>query len=299
VHLPYVETPTFEIRTPSTEKAGVRLLVKREDLNHPEISGNKWWKLLYNVQTAKENGFSALLTFGGAYSNHIYATASAAHISGLKAIGIIRGEEVLPLNPTLAFAKAMDMKLEFVSRENYKRKNEAAFVNELSIKYGPFYLIPEGGTNMMALRGCEEFAKKELNPIVFDTLILPVGTGGTIAGIACGLDKSRTIVGVSVLKNGVFLEEQVTELIHQYSGARYGNWSILTSYDHGGYAKVTKELLAFVNAMKSEHNLPLDHVYTGKLLYATMKEIELGNFKRGTTILALHTGGLQRSQNQL
>jgi 1-aminocyclopropane-1-carboxylate deaminase len=288
----YHATPQQIIIDFVLEKAGIQLIVKREDLNHPFISGNKWWKLKYNLQKAIRSGQETVLTFGGAYSNHIYATAAAAKEVGLKSIGIIRGEETLPLNPTLTFAREQGMSLHYVTRENYRAKTNPVFIKQLHEKFGNFYLIPEGGTNELALQGCAEFATQKLGRD-FDYLCLPAGTGGTIAGIIAGLEGEKEIIGVSVLKNGDFLRDDITQLVRSFSGKNYGNWSLLTSYDHGGYAKVTGSLLDFIAMMKVLHNLPLDPLYTGKLLWAVMKEAEHGTFKRGSTVLALHTGGLQ------
>jgi 1-aminocyclopropane-1-carboxylate deaminase len=292
----YTETPIREIFHPLVDKAGIRLLVKREDLNHPFVSGNKWWKLKYNLKEALHRGSKTILTFGGAYSNHIFSTAAAASEIGLKSIGIIRGERIEPLNETLAFAEQRGMQLHFVSREDYRKKQDETFITSLKDRYGDFFLIPEGGTNEFAVKGCEEFASEKLSQLSFDTLMLPVGTGGTMAGIISGLDDAKEILGISVLKNGEFLVGEIKNLLEKYSGKEYGNWSVLTSYDHGGYARITKDLLDLVRVMKTEHDLPLDTVYTGKLMWAVLKEAERGRFPRGATVLALHTGGLQGSK---
>jgi 1-aminocyclopropane-1-carboxylate deaminase/D-cysteine desulfhydrase-like pyridoxal-dependent ACC family enzyme len=270
----------------------VQLLVKREDLNHPLVSGNKWWKLIYSLEEAK-NLKLPVLTFGGAYSNHIFATAAATNELGLQSIGIIRGEKTLVLNPTLAFAEAQGMQLHYISRDDYRKKENPEFIDSLHQRFGEFYLIAEGGTNLLAVKGCAEFAVDELSELNFDHLFLPVGTGGTMAGLICGFEGKKKITGVSVLKGGEFLNEEIEKLIKNYSGSSYGNWSLLTSYHQGGYAKVTNTLLDFVSAMKERHNLPLDTVYMGKLMLAVMHEIEGGRFQKGSTVLALHTGGLQ------
>ena len=157
--LKYFDTPIVEIRSKEAGSAGVRILVKREDLNHPIVSGNKWWKLKYNLEEARKGETRTLLTFGGAYSNHIYASAGAAKELNLKSIGVIRAEEVLPLNAILAFAKTCGMKLHFVSREDYRKKAEEHFIENLRVRFGDFYLIPEGGSNSLAVKGCAEFAK--------------------------------------------------------------------------------------------------------------------------------------------
>jgi 1-aminocyclopropane-1-carboxylate deaminase len=289
----YHETPVQELHDPLIDRAGIRLLIKREDLNHPHISGNKWWKLKYNLNQAKSEGKKKILTFGGAYSNHIYAAAAAANDLGLESIGIIRGEEAFPLNNTLSFAKSQGMEIVYVTREDYKKKHEKEFVKGLRERFGDFYLIPEGGTNLLAVKGCGEFAAEKLSKIGFEHLFLAVGTGGTMAGIVSSFAGRREITGIPVLKSGEFLREEISNMIFDFTGQVYGNWRLLTSYHHGGYAKVTTELLDFVSAMKKKHSLPLDHVYTGKLMWAVMKEIEAGNFRRGSTILVLHSGGLQ------
>jgi len=286
--LSYNPTPIQEVRLDTLEQAGVRLLVKREDLNHPLVGGNKWWKLLHNLAEAKRQGKGTLLTFGGAYSNHIYATAAAARELGFKSIGIIRGEEILPLNATLQFARKQGMTLRYVSREEYRQKDSEEFQQRIYREYGDIYLIPEGGTNALAVKGCAEFANT-LRDISFDYACLAVGTGGTIAGLIDGLNPAKRIVGVSALK-GNFLKAEVASLIKPDAA---GNWSILTDYHHGGYAKTTPELLDFVRSMDRYRHLPLDQVYTAKMMWAIVEEAKRGAFERGSTILAIHTGGLQ------
>jgi 1-aminocyclopropane-1-carboxylate deaminase len=288
----YNDTPIQEIKDSVLDIAGVRLIVKREDLNHPTISGNKWWKLKYNLEEARRLDYQTLLTFGGAFSNHLYATAAAARELGFRSIGIVRGEEILPLNPTLTFATQSGMLLHYLSREAYREKNDPALLEEMRKKFGDFYPLPEGGTNDLAVRGCAEFGRS-LSAVEFDYLCLPVGTGGTMAGITGGLNDQKEVIGISVLKNGDFLRKEVGTLIENNFKEIYGKWTLLTSYHHGGYARVTKELVGFIKNMKEKHDLPLDPVYTGKLLWAVMEEVKKGMFRRGSTILALHTGGLQ------
>jgi len=291
--LSYQPTPILQLRNELLDDAGVQLLCKREDLNHPAISGNKWWKLKYNLEEAARREKKTLLTFGGAYSNHIYATAAASHETGFKSVGIIRGEETLPLNKTLAFAQHCGMQLHYISRTQYREKDNPAFIQELHNKFGDFYLIPEGGTNEFAVKGCAEFGKQLLEEIDFDYLCLPVGTGGTIAGIIAGLEGKKEVIGFPVLKGGDFLKDEIEKLLQKYSNTLYGNWHLDASYHHGGYAKATPALLDFVKLMSDKHNLPLDAVYTGKLLWAVMDYVRQGKFRRGSTVLAVHTGGLQ------
>lgn len=294
--LSYHQPILQHIQHPVFQEAGVRALVWREDLNHPQISGNKWWKLKYNILEAQRLQHSTLLTFGGAYSNHIYAVAAAARELGFKSIGVIRGEEVLPLNNTLAFASQSGMTLHYIARSSYREKTSHEFLTSLQQQYGEFYMIPEGGTNAFAIQGCAEWGK-ELLLMDFDILFLPVGTGGTISGIIKAFNNQRKILGVSVLK-GDFHTPDILSLLKESDPKinptqAYGNWSVATSYHHGGYAKVTPALIDFIQAMNRSHNLPLDPVYTGKMMWAVMEEVKKGTFARGTTILALHTGGLQ------
>ena len=293
--LSYHPTPVQEIKGhPSVEKAGLQLLIKREDLNHPYISGNKWWKLKYNFEAMHDKGLHTLLTFGGAYSNHIYATSAAGKELNVKTIGIIRGEETLPLNSTLQFAIDNGMELSFVTRVEYRNRSSAKFISDLKKRFGDFYLVPEGGSNLLAVKGCAEFAQKLLD-IHFDHLFVLAGTGGTMAGLICGFNGVKDIIGISVLKGGDFLKRDIQHMVREFSGASHGNWSLLTGYHHGGYAKTTPELLSFIDEMRTVYNLPLDPVYTGKLLWAVFQEVEAGRFSRGERVLVLHSGGLQAS----
>lgn len=294
--LTYESTPLQFLPHSSFEAAGIEVNVKREDLNHSLVSGNKWWKLRDNLKVATTSRLP-ILTFGGAYSNHIFATAAAAHELGLKSVGVIRGERIEPLNETLRFAEAKGMHLHFVSRKMYMEKTEGAFIMQLKKQFGDFYLIPEGGTNKLAIEACDDFARTHLSSLEFDQIFLPVGTGGTIAGIINGLKGKSTITGISVLRNGAFLISDVKMLLRNNGFNDYGNWEILTSYDHGGYAKATDELKRFIVEMYQRYSLPLDFVYTGKLLWAVIEEAKKGNLRRGSKIVVLHTGGLQNSQS--
>ena len=291
--LSYTEPTIQQIKADWLEKAQVELLVRREDENHVLVSGNKWWKLKYNLEEARRLGFTKLLTFGGAYSNHIYATAAAARDFEFESIGVIRGEKTPPLNSTLQFAENKGMHLHYVSREEYKRKSETAWIETLSKDFGKFYLIPEGGTNNQAVRGCAEWGKKILEEMRFDYLCLPVGTGGTLAGLIESLAGKAELVGFSALKEGTFLNKEVSKLLTDYSGRLFSNWSISTEYAFGGYAKTNKTLDDFIRDFQDDHGVPLEPVYTGKMMYGICDLISKGFFDKGSTILALHTGGLQ------
>jgi 1-aminocyclopropane-1-carboxylate deaminase/D-cysteine desulfhydrase-like pyridoxal-dependent ACC family enzyme len=286
--LGYTETSVRELKSHFLSKHGVALWIKREDQNHPYVSGNKWWKLKYNIEKVIQDKHDTVLTFGGAYSNHIYATAAAAQEVGVKSIGVIRGEEVLPLNPTLAFAKRMGMHLHYVNREAYKSKSNPDFFHYLQNEFGHFYLIPEGGTNAPAIKGCEEWALKLVDQYDFDYLCLPVGTGGTMAGMA-NVIQGKIIIGFSSLKGGSFLNDEVGQWTNQAAH----NWEIATQYHFGGYGKVSAELINFIKTFEAEYHIPLDPVYTAKMMFGILDLIKQNKFEIGSKILALHTGGLQ------
>ena len=284
-------TPIQAISGLLIKNAGVKLLVKREDLNNQYISGNKWYKLKYNLFEAKKNGFDTLLTFGGAYSNHIYATAAAGKIFGFKTIGIIRGEEHLPLNPTLGFAAKCGMNFYYLDRKSYRQKYNVELLNKLRKKFGEFYMIPEGGTNAFAVKGVKEFISK-IN-VQYDYICCPCGTGGTLAGIIKGTNKEKQVLGFSVLKGGDFLRKNVEDLIGEKEYAKSKNWDINPDYHFGGYAKINSRLIDFIDRFAKENNISLEPIYTGKMFYGIYDLVLKGHFKKGETILAIHTGGLQ------
>ena len=286
----YTPTPTIEIFDRRLANASVRLFIRREDLNHPFISGNKWWKLKYNFEEALRTGKKTVLTFGGAFSNHIYSTAAAANELQMESIGVIRGEERLPLNPVLHFAEGHGMRLDYISRDTYRNKTEGVFIDKLHHKYGDFYLIPEGGSNALAVKGVEEFANTL--DMEYNYLCCPVGTGGTLAGLIRGTGRRKKILGFSALKNGSFLKNEIINL-----GGTYEGCSLITDYHFGGYAKSTKELLAFINEFNRLHGVPLEFIYSGKMMYGIFDLAQKGFFERGARLLAIHTGGIhyQRS----
>jgi len=285
-----INTPIQEIKSSLLDKKQIRLMIKREDLNHPIISGNKFRKLKYNLLKAREIGETTLLTFGGAYSNHIYAVAGAGKAFGFKTIGIIRGEAHELLNDTLAFAESQGMQLVYMDRETYRNKKSTTVIEQLKSEFGEFYLIPEGGTNDLAIRGCEEIIQTIDQD--FDVISTAVGTGGTIAGLISGLKGDKKVLGFSSLK-GEFLKDEVQDLLQSIHQSHLDNWAINTDYHFGGYAKTKPELLDFINAFEQEFNIPLELIYTGKMMFGIFDLIENNAFKPGTRILAVHTGGLQ------
>lgn len=286
-----ISTPIIPIVNELTSKHGVELFLKREDLTDTYISGNKYRKLKYNLIHAKESGYNTLLTFGGAYSNHIHAVAYAGFKFGFNTIGIIRGEKTLPLNTTLKDAEYFGMKLHYVSRSSYRNKTESKFIEELQRKFGDFYLVPEGGSNALAVSGCTEILSE--NEKQFDHYCCANGTGGTIAGIIASLNNGKNVWGFPALKNAGFLRKDISSLIAAFNSKTYLNWDLILDYHFGGYAKYTTQLIEFINAFKVNHAIQLDPIYTGKLMYGIFDKIEKDFFKPGEKILAIHTGGIQ------
>ncbi len=267
---------------------GVTLAIKREDQIHPYISGNKWWKLKYNLLEAKKQGFNKILTFGGAYSNHIAATAVCAYLEGIESIGVIRGEELNPYsNETLQRASSNHMKLHFISRTTYKDKTSIAFINKLKSIYGDFFLIPEGGTNDLAVYGTEEILSEATQS--YDFIVVPAGTGGTAAGIIKSAIENQQVLVMPVLR-----DKSLLNTIEQLSQRKTGtNWRLIEDYHFGGYAKWNMELINFINEFKQKNGIPLDPIYTGKMMFGLFDLIKKNYFRTGTKILAIHTGGLQ------
>ena len=269
------------------KNSSISITVKREDLIHPFISGNKYRKLKYNIEEAKRVNAASLLTFGGAFSNHIAAVAYAGKEYGLKTIGIIRGEELglkPDLNPTLKFAETCGMNLKFVSREDYRKKADTNFIDGLRSDLGDFYLLPEGGTNDLAVKGCEEILQPD--DFNFNYVCCAVGTGGTISGLINASKIHQKILGFPALK-GDFLQGDIRKFANQE------NWKLITDYHFGGYGKIKPELISFINKFKADYNIPLDPIYTGKMMFGLFDLIEKGFFPKDSQILVIHTGGLQ------
>src|SRR5690606_31720186 len=258
------------------ETEEVSLYMKREDLLHPEISGNKFRKLKYNLLEAQKQKKGQLLTFGGAFSNHIAATAAAGRDFGFKTIGVIRGEELgadpertLQENQTLRYAHACGMEFEFVSRQDYRRKDSAEFLGQLKTKFGDFYLVPEGGTNELAVKGCEEILTKE--DTGFEVICCAVGTGGTLSGLINSAGEHQKVLGFPALK-GDFLQQEVAKYNSKF------NWELILDYHFGGYAKVNRDLINFLNSFKKEYGIQLDPIYTGKMMYGIFDLLQKGYF---------------------
>lgn len=284
---PIDNTPLQEIDDELFIRKKIKLYIKRDDLIDQHISGNKFFKLKYNLIEAAENNFRTLLSFGGAYSNHIYSLAYAGKKFGFRTIGIIRGEEHIPLNPTLHFAKQCGMELFYLSRSDYRKKYSDEIINRLHKEFGDFYLIPEGGSNDLAVKGCSEIPARI--DLYYDYLFCACGTGGTLAGIINGMNRQTKVTGIAVLKNASFLIDEVKRL----SGSVNSNWEILLNYHFGGYAKFNSELIDFIKTFNDKFSIQLEPIYTGKLLYAIYDLARNDFFKPYSKIVAYHSGGLQ------
>ena len=275
-----------ELGLPGLADKGIRIAIKREDLLYPEVAGNKFRKLKYNLLAARQAGLEKLLTFGGAYSNHIHATAAAGRQAGLETIGIIRGEELAnrALNPTLEDARAAGMTLHFVSREEYRLRDDPQVLENYQKLYGPAYILPEGGSNQLAVRGCEEILCPE--DLSYDVICCSVGTGGTLAGLARAAAPGQRVRGYAAVASGA-LDAAIVQWCD------HANWEVTYRHHLGGYAAVTEELITFINRVYEQTGVPLDPVYTGKLILGIAKDVADGTIPPGSRVLAIHTGGLQ------
>ena len=265
----------------------IEISMKRLDLLNPPIHSNKYFKLKYNLREARRQNHHTILTFGGAFSNHILATARAGKEYGFKTIGVIRGDELAHRwreNPTLSSAHEDGMYFKFIDRNQYRNKMTQEFASNLKQEFGPFYLLPEGGTNHLAVKGCEEILEEEDRE--FDYICCSVGTGGTLAGLVNSSGKQQINLGFTSLK-GDFLKEDIRKFT---AGI---NWQLVTDYHFGGYAKVNKELVEFINGFKRNTGISLDPVYTGKMMFGIVDAVKQGFFPSGTSILAVHSGGQQ------
>ncbi|MGY5355553.1 1-aminocyclopropane-1-carboxylate deaminase/D-cysteine desulfhydrase [Wenyingzhuangia sp. IMCC45467] len=287
-----MNSKNIQINLPLLSEKGIELYVKREDLLHPFISGNKFRKLKYNIQEAKNQKKECLLTFGGAYSNHIIATAAAGKEFGFKTVGVIRGEELgidlektFDKNPTLKQAHQFGMEFLFVSRATYLQKKDATFLSSIIAKFPKSYILPEGGTNELAIKGCEEILSEKDEE--FTHICCAMGTGGTVTGIINSSNKHQEILVFPALK-GNWIADEIMNLKPNKQ-----NWEVIYDYHYGGYGKVSEELITFINQFKKETSILLDPIYTGKMLFGVLDLIKNNHFKKSSKVLAIHTGGLQ------
>lgn len=287
-----ITIPLQAVSDTITQKFNVNLYVLRTDQLHPEISGNKLFKLKYNLEAARKQDKKMLLTFGGAFSNHIAATAAAGKEYDFKTIGIIRGEEYSELNPTLKFASDSGMQLHYVSRMLYQNKEALYEYVKQQFQEGLFYLIPEGGSNKLGVLGCKEIT--DHITIDFDYICTACGTGTTLAGIISSLKNNQQAIGFQVLKGEHYIKNEVEGWLNKFETTQQlNNWHINENYHCGGYGKVTPALMDFIKWFEQTNYIPLDPIYTGKMMFGIYEMIKNEYFKKGQTIIAVHTGGLQ------
>ncbi len=284
---------------PEFEEKALALYVKRDDLlffpQAPEFCGNKIRKLKYNLLAARETGKDTLLTFGGAFSNHIAAVAAAGQLFGFKTIGIIRGEYTEPLNPTLLLAGQRGMTLHYLDRQNYRRRNDPGFQSEISDRFGQPYFLPEGGTNDLAVQGAAELPEEVERQLGFTPThwCLAAGTGGTMAGIVKGLGARSQVIGVAAVK-----DPGITDTVWSFVSEKeiQSNWRVNYDYTFGGYAKTQPELQAFMEWFEAAYAIQLEPIYTGKAFYAVFDLMKKGYFSAGSRIVMVHTGGARLRQ---
>ncbi|RXE95831.1 1-aminocyclopropane-1-carboxylate deaminase/D-cysteine desulfhydrase [Pseudoalteromonas phenolica O-BC30] len=288
ISLHCLNLPFKKLSTHYLNKKKIKLSIKRDDLLHPVISGNKWRKLKYNLINMKSKGYDSFVTFGGAFSNHLYASAMACKTFNLTGHAIIRGPEIDESNPTIKMARACGMNLYAVNRKTYRSRHAPAYLQTLQTEFPNSFIIPEGGTNHAALRGVAELAASLPQS---DYVICATGSGGTVAGLAKGCTHNTQVIGIAVLKQAEYLNQEIAQLLTStHSGAP---WQLLTNHHYGGYGKFTDDVWAFCQFMHQAYKLPLEPVYTGKMLFAVWQLISQDYFPQGSRITAIHTGGLQ------
>lgn len=289
------DSPLQVISHPLLTDANLTLSIKRDDLLHSDISGNKWRKLKYNLLYAEANNIEHLLSFGGAFSNHIHALAAASNHFNFNVTGIIRGEAHYASNPTLSKAQQWGMKLAFVDRKTYRLKDQTCYLNDLKTVYPNTHIIPEGGSNELAIPGVEEIVGelKRQSTQTIDHIFTATGSAGTLSGLISGVLKhspDTQVHGIAVLKNAEYLREKITEFVPLHKQV---DWHLHCDFHEGGYGKISSELSDFCHSFTQQTQIPIEPIYTGKMLYAIWQLIEQGYFKPGEHIVALHTGGLQ------
>jgi 1-aminocyclopropane-1-carboxylate deaminase len=297
----------LDLNTPTIDRVDCALLdqhqvslgVLRLDQIHPLINGNKWFKLKHNIEFARNNCLDRIVSFGGAYSNHIYALAAAGNLFGFETVGLIRGELILPLNPVLAFAQSQGMKLIALSRSEYKNKQNPDFIKSLHQQFNNSYVLPEGGANDLALEGCAEIVRcLEWRTASKNRYIAAAcGTGSTLAGLVKGVSDSLMapapdLIGIAVLKGQGYLQKEVARWLQCTTLAKPVNWSVIEQYHCGGYAKSSAELRAFLGEFAGMTPMPVEPVYTGKLFYGVFGMIKNGSIPPNSEVIAIHSGGV-------
>lgn len=287
-----------DLPDPLFKSKGVQVQLLRLDQIDPVLSGNKPFKLIPNLQRARAEGFDTVLSFGGAYSNHIHALAEAGQRFGFNTIAVIRGDDGQPDSHTLTFARARGMKLLRVSRQQYRRRDEPLFIEQLHAEHGDFYLIPEGGANQVGVEGCMQLATliRGLEQPPYHEIVLACGTGSTLAGLVAGLRAETFVRGIAVLKGAEFLRADVAAWLTQLTAPgsiRASAWAVETVYHWGGYGRYPAPLAEFIRQQEQQSAVLFDPVYTAKLISAVYQRVAADCYAPGTRLLVLHTGGLQ------
>lgn len=282
-----VPSPIQTVNHPLLASEGINLAVKREDLIHPYVSGNKWRKLKYNLLRAREEGTKTIVTFGGAFSNHIHAIAVACKLTKLQSIGIIRGEYD-SANPTLQFARSCGMELFFIDRQSYREKEKSTVVKEFLEGLESYTIVPEGGTNELAFEGLEELAH-EINCKNHHVVMVSAGTGGTATGILQALDISKELWVYSSLKSD-YLKQEISSKV---TSEKSDQFRFLSDYHYGGYGKSPATLISFINDFQNHAQIPLDPIYNAKLIAGFFDMIRSETLDKSKSYLWIHTGGLQ------
>ena len=284
-----IPSPITKINSNFLDKKSINLFVKRDDLIHNIVSGNKWRKLKYNFKQAHSDGYRTILSFGGAYSNHLHALGYAANYMGFKSVGIIRGKKKSVLSATLNFCKDQNMQLDYLDYNNYRyykySKHNLDLFHE---KFGDFYFLPEGGCNALGVKGCEEIIS-EIN-VDFDYLCCAVGTGCTAAGLIRSIGHSHQFIGFCPFNKSL---EQKNIILDYCCPLKYNNWQLISDNHFGGFGKVNSNLIKFVRQFYYDFNIQLDLIYMGKLFYSLFDLIKKDFFIKNTTIVVVHSGGLQ------
>ncbi|AOW77484.1 cysteine desulfhydrase [Colwellia sp. PAMC 20917] len=285
------ESPLQKVTHPLFERHQLSVSIKRDDVIHPIISGNKWRKLKFNLRHAQAHNYIGVISFGGSFSNHIHALAFACHQQGLKSIGIIRGEKEYASNFTLSMAQRWGMKLHFVDRKSYRLRENKEYLAQLQLTYPDYLIVPEGGSNTLALAGVGEVITELNQQCEFDTLVTPVGSGGTLAGLIKADNNQHNLLGIAVLKQDGYLTEQVNSLLGD--NLHFNNWQIMPEFHRGGYAKFNKEDAEKILSFSQQTGLIFEPVYSGKMILALLDLIDQQYFPKGHRLVLLHTGGLQ------
>jgi 1-aminocyclopropane-1-carboxylate deaminase len=285
------ESKLQTISHPLFEKHQLHVSIKRDDSIHPIISGNKWRKLKFNLDFAKMHNYTGVISFGGSFSNHIHALAFSCQQQGLKSIGIIRGEKEYASNFTLSMSIKWGMELNFVDRKTYRLREDEDYLAELQEAHPDYLIVPEGGSNALALPGVGEVITELNHQCEFDTLLTPVGSGGTLAGLIKADNNQHQLIGIAVLKQNGYLRDQVNNLLEE--PLNYTQWQIMYEFHRGGYAKFNKDDAYKILNFSKQTGFTFEPVYSGKMILALLDLIEQGFFPKGHRIVILHTGGLQ------